>query len=109
MPRGGKREGAGRKPGSPSRLTTENGVPLSDLARQHTPMAISTLVEIASNKALSPAARVTAATALLDRAHGRPVQSVEHSGPNGTPMQHATTALTAQEFEERARRVAQEF
>lgn len=39
-------------------------------------MCISTLKGIASSKSVSPTARVTAATALLDRGWGRPAQPV---------------------------------
>lgn len=50
---------------------------LKDLARQHTEDAIQTLVSIAKNPKSSDSARVSAATALLDRAYGRPSQYVE--------------------------------
>src|SRR5215211_1598991 len=46
-----------------------------DLARRHTETAISTLVEIAENGE-HEAARVSAATALLDRGWGRPTQPI---------------------------------
>jgi Arc/MetJ family transcription regulator len=46
------------------------------LARQHAPEAIRTLAEIAC-KGKSESVRVSAACALLDRAYGRPAQSVE--------------------------------
>lgn len=106
MARGGKREGAGRKPGAPNKLTTEQNATLTELARQHTATALDTLVRIAKT-GQSEAAQVSAANSILDRAYGKPVQSVEHSGPNGAPMQNVN--LSAEEFEERARRVAQEF
>lgn len=54
-----------------------------ELARQHTEAAIKTLVEIMGSETEKGAARVAAAQALLDRGYGKPMQSVEHSGPDG--------------------------
>jgi hypothetical protein len=50
--------------------------PVVLLAREHSPAAIQTLAEIAC-KGKNENARITAAVALLDRAYGRPAQSVE--------------------------------
>lgn len=47
-----------------------------DLARTHTDKAINALVEIVSNGDAPPAARVSAATSLLDRGWGKPSQPV---------------------------------
>lgn len=55
---------------------------LRDLARAKTQEAISTLAEIMSDKDAPHAARVTAACALLDRGHGKPVQMTQISGPD---------------------------
>jgi hypothetical protein len=49
---------------------------LQKLARSHTPTALATLVEIMSNTASPPNARVAAAVALLDRGYGRPSTAV---------------------------------
>jgi len=73
---GGRREGAGRPAGSRNRATLDQKATLSELAREYTDVALSTLAEIASNGE-SESARVAAATALLDRAYGRPRQAVE--------------------------------
>ena len=51
---------------------------LRDLARKHTNDALNTLIDVCNNKASPPAARVTAACALLDRGYGRPMQWVEN-------------------------------
>ena len=51
-----------------------------ELARQHTAKAISTLVEIMQDEGAPKAARVAAASAILDRGYGKPRQAVEHSG-----------------------------
>jgi hypothetical protein len=45
---------------------------IQELARKHAPEAIKTLADIA--KKGTPGARVSAASALLDRAYGRPAQ-----------------------------------
>ena len=65
--------------GNPSgrpKVTLADGRTLADLAREHTETAISVLAEIAANKAESASARVSAATALLDRGWGRPKQAI---------------------------------
>lgn len=51
-----------------------------ELARKHTTDAINVLVSIAKARKAPPAARVSAAVALLDRGYGKPNQSL--SGPN---------------------------
>jgi hypothetical protein len=51
-----------------------------DLARQHTEAAIQTLVEALKNERTC----VAAATALLDRGYGKPVQEV--TGADGGPL-----------------------
>jgi hypothetical protein len=53
---------------------------IEDLARQYTDTAIRTLAEICGNPNAAPAARVAAATALLDRGWDKARQPVEHSG-----------------------------
>ena len=46
-----------------------------DLARFHTKDAVETLAQICGNRKASDSARVQAATALLDRGWGKPVQT----------------------------------
>lgn len=50
---------------------------IRSLARQHTALAIKTLVGIASQRTASDSSRVAAATALLDRGWGKPKQELE--------------------------------
>ena len=69
--RGGKREGAGRPAGSPNRATIDMKARLSNLARAYTWTAFDTLVDICEN-GKSESARISAATALLDRGFGKP-------------------------------------
>lgn len=47
-----------------------------DLARTHTTTAMTALVSIASSNEMPPAARVSAATALLDRGWGKAAQPI---------------------------------
>jgi hypothetical protein len=60
------------------------------LAREHTAAAIQTLVDCLRD----PRLRVQAATALLDRAWGKPLQPVRDE--NDTPTLSATHLLAAQ-------------
>ena len=53
---------------------------IRSLARSHTESAINTLKGIMNQTKAPAAARVAAATALLDRGWGKPKQEVEHSG-----------------------------
>lgn len=80
--RGGKRPGAGRKPGRVSAAKRN----LSDMAKDYAKAALATLVDVHSDSKAPHSARVSAATAILDRAYGKPSQSHEHSGPNGGPI-----------------------
>ena len=50
---------------------------IRSLARQHTALAVKTLVGIASQRTAPQSARVVAATALLDRGWGKPKQELE--------------------------------
>lgn len=72
MPRGGKREGAGRKPGSLNKATAD----IREAAQVYTDEALQVLASVMRGD-FPAAARVSAAQALLDRGHGKPAQSVE--------------------------------
>src|SRR5437762_11805492 len=54
---------------------------IQELARQHSQEALETLVKICGDPKGSPAARVSAANAILDRAYGKPPQF--NSGDTG--------------------------
>src|SRR6476659_5228235 len=58
------------------------------LAREHTAAAIQTLVECLRD----PRLRVQAATALLDRAWGKPIQPVSGGDGNSPAVQHLIAA-----------------
>ena len=62
--RGGVRPGAGRKKGAVSRAKRE----LAEMAKDHAELALQTLAQIAQSGE-SEAARVSAATAILDRGY----------------------------------------
>jgi len=61
----------------------KSDIAIAELCRAHTKEAIAALVAIVKNEDSPPAARVSAANAILDRGWGRPAQAVpaEASGP----------------------------
>ena len=74
------------------------------LAREHTELAITTLVDIAKQTKAAPAARVAAASALLDRGWGKPAQAIEATTTNvsavvmlgkGDPVEIARTTVSS--------------
>jgi hypothetical protein len=79
--RAGGRPGRGRPKGSKNAKTLE----IEALAKEYAGDALQALFDIATNGASEPA-RVSAATALLDRGYGKPRQAVEHSGEGGGPL-----------------------
>lgn len=84
---GGKRPGAGRPKGSKSKATAEARATISERAKEYTDEALQALADILKSQNAPAAAKVSAATALLDRGYGKPVQSTELSGPDGGPVQ----------------------
>jgi hypothetical protein len=76
--RGGKRTGAGRKPGAVSAAKRE----LADIAKEHAEAALQTLVDIHKDSDMPASARAAAAVAILDRAYGKPAQTI--APPPGT-------------------------
>jgi len=67
----GERRG-GRKPGQPNKATAD----IKAAAQEYSAQALGVLVDVAMNGD-SASARVSAANAILDRAHGKPTQAVE--------------------------------
>jgi len=82
MATGGARPGAGRKRGKVGKAKRE----LAEMAQEHAEAALLTLVEVASGDCAA-SARVSAATAILDRAYGKPRQALEHSSSVGDPLE----------------------
>lgn len=68
---------------------------LRALARAHTPEAIGALVEIVRARKAPPAARVAAATAILDRGWGRP--TVGEPGADGAQLLRIITGVARDE------------
>jgi hypothetical protein len=79
MPRGGKREGAGRKPGKPNRPKFD----IQAEAEKRAEKALKVFDDIFASKKVSPLTRLSAADKILDRAFGKPVQSTQMLDPNG--------------------------
>lgn len=60
---------------------------ITELARQHTELALRTLAEIVGDAEAPHSARVSACSALLDRGWGKPPQAMEVSGRDGQPLE----------------------
>lgn len=73
--RGGAREGAGRPPGAPNKLTR----PVKELAAEQGSASIERLVQLRDD-ADSEQVRFVAAKELLDRAYGRARQEIDLTG-----------------------------
>lgn len=83
---GGKRPGAGRRPGQKTAKTLE----IEAAAKKYANDALKALLHVAT-KGKNESARVAAATALLDRGYGRPRQALEHTGEGGGPLEVVVT------------------
>lgn len=70
--RGGKRPGAGRKPGSLNRATILEKKALAELAKELAPEALQALARVMRDSGQSGPAIVAAANSILDRAYGKP-------------------------------------
>ena len=79
--KGGKRPGAGRKAGIPNKANAE----IKSVAQQYSAEAIEKIVYLMRN-AETEQVRLAAAKEIVDRVHGRPAQSVEHTGEGGGPI-----------------------
>lgn len=72
----------GRVAGTPNKATA--GV--KALAGSYTSAALETLASIMQDGTAPHSARVAAANSLLDRAHGKPRQELEHAGNEKSPL-----------------------
>ena len=81
MAAGGKREGAGRKKGVPNKANAE----IKKAAQKHTAKAVEIISQLMLNGE-SEQVRLAAARELIDRGHGKAMQSVEHTGEGGGPI-----------------------
>ncbi len=78
---------------------------IRSLARSHTESAINTLSKIMVSSKAPAAARVAAATALLDRGHGKPTIMVA-GDPDGPPIKTEAVSRDPEHLYELARRIA---
>jgi hypothetical protein len=72
--RGGKREGAGRKPGVVSQVK----MTFAERARGSADYALDALVSILHDPEAPHSARVSAAKEIIDRGYGKPIAAHEH-------------------------------
>jgi len=78
---GGKRTGAGRKPGAVSKAKRE----LADMAKDRAERALQVLADI-MERGESESARVSAANAILDRGYGKPSQAMQIGSDPDNPL-----------------------
>ena len=91
----GGNAGKGRPRGVPNKATAA----VREIARHYTVEAVEALAGVMRDITAPPAARVSAATAILDRGHGRPTQPI--SGDAEMPP----VALSIEERRRRAREI----
>ena len=84
---GGKRPGAGRKPGSKSRATKQAKMTFAELAKEYSVEALEVAAEIMRDAGATPSSRIAAVNTILDRAYGKAAQAVTMSGEGGGPVQ----------------------
>lgn len=70
-------KGRSGNPSGRPKILLPDGRSLLDLAREHTQDAVQTLVEVMIDKDAPPPARVSAASAILDRGWGKPKQDID--------------------------------
>ncbi len=70
---------------------------LADIAQQHAELAVATLVNVCKDEAASPAARVSAASEILNRGFGRAPQhlDIEHKLSLGEEFEQLICELNA--------------
>lgn len=71
--RGGRREGSGRRPGTPNKSTAS----LKNMAGEYTSEAVKVLVTVMRDPKTPTAVKIQAADKLLDRGHGRPAIAID--------------------------------
>jgi Family of unknown function (DUF5681) len=87
-------KGRSGNPGGRPKVVAE----VKELARKHTGKAIETLVSIMANPKAAPAARVSAANALLDRGYGKPPQHITGEGGPSYVVRLPEPAKNAEEW-----------
>ena len=94
------KKGQSGNPGGRPKVVAE----VKELARAHTGEAIETLVSIMTNPKSAPAARVSAANALLDRGFGKPAQHITGDGGPSFVMRLPEPCKSVEEWETSVRR-----
>jgi hypothetical protein len=89
------KKGQSGNPGGRPKVVAE----VKELARAHTGEAIETLVSIMTNHKAAPAARVSAANALLDRGYGKPPQHITGEGGPRYVVRLPEPCKTAEEWQ----------
>ena len=89
------KKGESGNPGGRPKVIAE----VKELARAHTGEAIETLVSIMTNPKSAPAARVSAANALLDRGYGKPPQHISGEGGPSFVVRLPEPCKTAEEWQ----------
>ena len=89
------KKGQSGNPGGRPKVAAE----VKELARAHTGVAIETLVSIMTNTKSAPAARVSAANALLDRGYGKPPQHISGEGGPSYVVRLPEPCKTAEEWQ----------
>jgi hypothetical protein len=69
-------KGQSGNPGGRPKVVLPDGRSLIDIAREHTPKAVATLVAVMDDRKASYAARVSAASEILNRGWGRARQDI---------------------------------
>jgi hypothetical protein len=93
-------KGQSGNPGGRPKVVAE----IKELARAHTGEAIETLVSIMTNPKSAPAARVSAANALLDRGFGKPAQHITGDGGPSFVMRLPEPCKSTEEWEASVKR-----
>jgi hypothetical protein len=88
-------KGQSGNPGGRPKVVAE----VRELAREHTSEAVETLVSIMTNPKAAPAARVSAANALLDRGYGKPPQHITGEGGPSYVVRLPEPCKTVEEWE----------
>jgi len=102
LPKGRTNNPKGKPKGTKNKSTAE----VKELAQTYGAGALTTLATIMRNSD-NDQARIAAAKELLDRGYGKVTQPMEHSGPNGGPIQSVT--MTPDEFKQAATEVLEKF
>lgn len=76
-----------------AKITPDERRSIVEMAKAYAPEALEALVRVIRHPNAPPSSVVAASTALLDRGWGRPVQSLEHTGKGGGPIEFDEIAM----------------